>query len=453
MRTAFRVTMLVAGSLPGLVIMATPSLAQSTPLEAAAGANPQSRSVATYIDTICPSMVALNNVTPLQGAQADLLGRCRAVRGSARVDAAAAGNALGQITPDELLPQDAALRGAVQRQTAAVYGRLNALGRGPAAGSELTARVATTRLALQGDRDLPYAADTGARFQLFGTYSHSGGSQSTTLLEPGFDSRYNAGTIGADYRFSSGLTAGLAVGYGETRLAFSGNNGSLGTKTVSLSGYGLVELGQHVDVTLLAAWSHLNYRSIRPINYSVVFAGGTDTIAATALGNTTANQVELSAGITYTLAAGAWTFAPSAQAAYSSLSIAAFDETGAGGLNFSFPDQRVESLQFTLGGTASYAVSTGFGVLSPYVQGRAIFETLDHARTVGLRYVNDPIIAPGNFGARLTTTAGDRTRFLFGGGVSAQFASGLSAFAEASGLFGMANVSLYTVSIGIRAAL
>ncbi len=431
-----------------------PALAQSTPLEAAAGSNPQLRGVASYIDNICPKMVTLNITNPLQGDQLDLLNRCRAVRGSAAGDQAKANNALDQITPDELLPQDAALRGAVQRQMSAVYGRLDVLRRNYAGAESLALASGNFHLASRdGDRDIPYAAELEKRLQIFGTVTYSGSKQDVTLIEPGFASDFGSITVGADYRVTSAVTAGLSVGYGETKLNFLGPNGSLKSKALSVAGYALIQAGDHLDFSLLAAYSRMRYRSVRPIEYSVTFAGGTDVVAATADSRTNANQFEFSAGGVYSFNHGAWTFGPAVQATYSSMSIGAFDETGAGGLNFQFPHQHVDSLQFAVGGDISYAVSTGIGTLSPYLRARSVFETLDHSRSVKLRYVNDPITAPGGFGTVLTTTAGDRTRYTVGGGIAAQFAHNISAFVDASGVLGLENIRQYTISFGIRAAL
>jgi outer membrane autotransporter protein len=143
-----------------------------------------------------------------------------------------------------------------------------------------------------------------------------------------------------------------------------------------------------------------------------------------------------------------WSYGPSLSVSATTLDVDAFDETGAQGLDLSYQKQSTDSLQFIVGFDISKAISTQFGVISPYARVQSIYESLDDKRNVDIRYVAD---TTGFFpGIRLTTTAPDRSRFLLGGGISGQFARGWSSFADAETIVGLRDTSGYTFTLGLR---
>jgi outer membrane autotransporter protein len=370
-------------------------------------------------------------------------------------DYSAPRNVLDQITPQEVISQDAVISGAVAPQTAAVSARINAMSRFAIGSGDVAMTKRPIQLALnEPDGDVrsdvtpATAADRAQRLQTFATLTYSGGKQTPTALESGFDIHLGSITAGADYRFGPAITAGIAGGYGQTKLDFSNGGGRLRTRVLSLSAYALAQPSARFDLTLLIAFSRVRYRSVRQIAYTA----DSDSVTGSTLGKTTGNQFEASAGSIYNLGSGGWTFGPAAQLTFTQLEISAFDERATGtvvGLEYSFPHQTARSLQIALGFDVARAISTGFAIVSPYGRVRAIAETLDKRRTIAMKYVNDRV---SSFGQTMTTAATDRDRFILGGGIAAQFSRGASAFVDGQTLLGLSNISQYSLSMGARLA-
>ncbi len=250
---------------------------------------------------------------------------------------------------------------------------------------------------------------------------------------------------------------GGAFGYGHTKLDFTNNDGNLRSSAYTAAVYTMIQPDPRLEFSLLAAYSRLNYRGARNINYSVDFTlngANNDSPKDTVTSRTNANQLEVSGSTFYNLGSGAWAVGPAAQISWTRMSIAKFDETGSSGLGFAFPRQTSDSLLFSVGFDGSKAISMSWGILSPYMRARAVFETADKQRTVKMFYVNDPFAGQaGRPGATLTTTATDRTRFLLGAGIAAQLQNGVALMLDAQTLVGMRNVTQYGLMAGIRVPL
>ncbi|MDT0506963.1 autotransporter outer membrane beta-barrel domain-containing protein [Novosphingobium sp. MMS21-SN21R] len=395
----------------------------------------------------------------LTTAQNELLKRCRAV---VRASGSQLDKALGQITSDELLAQDAALRGAALPQTAAISARLSGMSHFSNQSMGMAALSRPVRFAssgaIQSDASADYGVADPRHLQFFGNFNYSGGNRDATSLENGFDMDFVSVVGGLDYRVSPEVVVGGAFGYGHTRLDFDNKDGNLRSSAYTAALYTMIQPDDRLEFSLLAAYSRLNYRGARSINYTVdyTFLGSprTDSPQDTLTSRTHANQVELSGSTFYNLGSGAWTVGPAAQVSWTRISIAKFAEEGPSSLGFAFPRQVSESLQFSLGIDGSKAISTSWGIVSPYARARAVFETADRQRTVTMFYVNDPFVGgPKSPGTVLTTTATDRTRFQLGAGVSAQLQNGIALMLDAQTLVGMRNVRQYGITAGIRVTL
>ena len=116
------------------------------------------------------------------------------------------------------------------------------------------------------------------------------------------------------------------------------------------------------------------------------------------------------------------------------------------GLALAFEGQHVDSLLSVLGGQASYAISTGVGVLLPQVRAEWRHEWKNDARTITSRFVNDPNLTP----LALVTDGPDRDFFTLGTSLSATFRGGVAAFVSYETVLGLAQVSAHNVVGGIR---
>jgi len=430
--------MAALGALP-LAAIATTAMAQVAPnpntgaLVAAAGGNPQLASTAAYIGAVCP------NITP----GSDLRLRCAAALNASVSAPPLASNALEWLTPQELLSQSGVVDGAISPATTAVAGRLSALSH--IGVGRIASLYRPIVLASAGDTAGLGGASTPP-LQGFFNIVVGAGDKDTDRLETGYD--YDARSIsgGVDYRFSDQLTAGVSLSYGKTNLDFDARGGGLRAKTTVGTLYALWTVNDRVQVSALGAYGDIDYVSDRAITYA---EPGTATVNRVAHGKTNGKQWEGTVTVTYAMdGKDGWSYGPSLAVSARTLDLDAFDETGALGLNLHYDKQSADSLQFIAGFDVSKAVSTQTGILSPYARIQGIYETKDDSRNVRIRYVAD---STGFFqGIRLTTSAPDRTRFLLGGGLAAQFTGGWSAFIDGETLIGLRDVTSYNATLGVR---
>ncbi|MBW8814713.1 MAG: autotransporter outer membrane beta-barrel domain-containing protein [Caulobacterales bacterium] len=400
----------------------------------AAQGNPQFQSTAAYIGALCP------NLTP----GTDLRLRCAGALNASTDAPPLATIALGSITPEELLSQSGAVDGAIAPATNAVAGRLSALGRVGFRGG-VAALYRPVALASNGDT-AGVGGFSPSRLQGFFNVSGGSGNRDHDTYEAGYDFDQGSITGGGDYRFSDAFTAGVSLSYGKTDVNFDASGGKMHVKTTAGAAYGLWSVSDRLQISGLISYGHVRYSSYRNISY---VESATSVINRVAYSKARGHQWEGTVTATYALpASDGWSFGPSLALSAATLHLKAFDETGAGGLDLSFPTQTTKSLQVILGFDASKAISAPWGVVTPYGRAQAIYETKDDRRTVAVRYTAD---TTGFFpGIRLNTSAPDRTRFLLGGGLAGQFASGWSAFADVETVVGLRYVSGYDVTIGGR---
>lgn len=433
--------------------LAGPAMGQAL-LDAAA--NPQQESLATNILNICPRLAGefagMGPGSPIENAEAagtdeaDLFLRCNGAIQVANSDQAAASDVLQTIAAEEVLSQDAVISGTVRPQTQALSARIAALG-----------ETLSTRLAGRNDA-APYRVADASGALMFDAVGALGGvdvgafvngffftgDQDPTNLESGFDFDGAAITAGADVAVTEQVILGASIGYTDTELDFDGAGGELSSDAISIGGYALAALTPQLQVSGLFSYSFIDYESERVLQYEDP-NGVVDRVAR---GETDANQFAVSGTASYDFVLDNLVVGPTARVSFISQNVDAFEENGAGGLDLAFDDQDNESVTTGLGVAASFALSQSFGVLTPYGRAEWEREYADDARTVNLRYVNDPFVDSPVI--QLRTNDPDRNRARIGGGVSALFRGGVSAFIDYETVVGLEDVSAHQVSAGVR---
>lgn len=403
-------------------------------LVAAAGDNPQWAKVAAYIGALCPNL-ALGT---------DLRTRCAAALSAAATSPSTAANALNALTPEQVLAQGKVIDGSIAPATNAVAGRISALSH-IRIGGPLASNYRPVLLATNGDTT-GVGGLSAPRLQAYANLVGGSGSKDDTALETGYDFDQKSITVGADYRFSDRFTGGVSLSYGDTKLNFVEDTGTMSARTWMGTVYGLWTISDHIEVTGLLGYGTIDYSTDHNVDYTESAAS---TISRIAHSNTSGKQLEGTLTVAYAMSgANGLSYGPSLSVSATRLDLDPFSETGSLGLDWTYQKQSTESLQFMLGFDVSKAISMSFGILSPYARVQAVYEAEDDKRNVDIRYVAD---TTGFFsGVRLTTAAPDRSRFLLGGGVSGQFASGWSGFADVETTLGFRNVSGYTATLGAR---
>ena len=414
--------------------------------------------VGAGIAATCANLAANPGLRPAASVAEDLFFRCREMVQNANGLATAlgfgtpalpSGFSLGMTSAqlngvlNDIAHDEAAAQGANSTQNSDIQvenlsGRLSAL-RGGAGGistaglsiRDSSGQIVSTGVAA-GDED-----DTVSKLGLFITGDYSFGEDDGSAEESGYEFDGFGLTGGLDYQVNDNFIAGVAVGYSQTDNDFDQDNGELNQDTYSLSAYGSVYSGSlYFDGVIGYAFSDLD------IDRNIVYP----TIVRNAAGETDGEEFSASGAVGYDISKGAWSFGPFARLSFVDTDLDAYSETGAAGLNLSVADQNIQSLESTIGSDVSYSHSTSFGVVIPQIRLEWAHEFDDDSRQISARYTNDPAAIP----IFIRTDSPDRTYFNLGGGLSALFASGKTAFAEVETVLGREDYEKYTFKIGAR---
>ncbi len=332
----------------------------------------------------------------------------------------------------------------------AVAGRLLAL-RGSGRGLLLSdstitidgRRHAARDLLPAGSRGGGAAADPGLGSRLGGfvNANYNRGDRDRTDREDGFDFRDAGLTAGVDYRFSDAFVGGVALSWSDTRIDFSDNLGDIGSKALGIVAYGSHAAGPwYVDGQL--GYARMDYDTRR--NIVVAAPIGFNTAAT---GSTDGSQLTASIGTGYAFSTGSTTVTPYGRLGYMRLRVDGFTESEpVSGLGLAVGAQTTHSLQSALGARVTKALSTSFGVLTPYASLEWNHEFRNDSKPLVARYAADPF----NTFFAIPTEHPDRNFFTLGLGVVTVYANGLSAFLNIDTVLGLAKTKSHALTIGIR---
>jgi uncharacterized protein YhjY with autotransporter beta-barrel domain len=290
------------------------------------------------------------------------------------------------------------------------------------------------------------ASDPSKAFGRLGIFVNGQGSfgdRQTTAPAPGFDF-FTAGlTMGADYRLTDQVILGAAFGYLRTRLDRVGAEAESRINGYSLSAYGTYYVKDRFYVDTILTYGRNDYDLEREAERQVsAVLTTTDRITA----RTDGDQFAASASGGYDLSAGALTFGPIGRVNYVRVHIDGYAERGPAASSAArVADQTVESLTTALGAHATYAISTGWGVLVPLARAEWEHEFKGQRRTLTGNLLGSP-------GVLLTTQTAspDRDYFNVAVGLSATFPRGVSAFVHYEEQLGRSNFTNHSFTGGVR---
>jgi uncharacterized protein YhjY with autotransporter beta-barrel domain len=312
-----------------------------------------------------------------------------------------------------------------------------------------------------GDPGSSIGASTRWGFFLNGTLRR--GSQDTTTFETPFDFKANTITAGVDYRFSDRFVFGLALNHSSGTTDFTDGTGRLDSRNNSVSLYGTF-YNKEFYLDFIGTYGHIAYDATRTtsfsINSSTVGAPSNCTGSVCSVdttGSTGAQQLAFSANLGYSFDTGGFVWGPDVAVDYTHIKVNGYTENdpSQSGLALSYGDDIGESLIAKAGGHFSYALKTSFGVLLPEARIHYIHEFQDQQRSLGVHFANDPDagtpIGPvSNF--LVFTDPPNRNYFDWAAGVSAQFAYGISAFADYNAIESPVQ-RVHDIAFGIRIEL
>jgi outer membrane lipase/esterase len=238
--------------------------------------------------------------------------------------------------------------------------------------------------------------------------------------------------VGADYRFTDSFILGLAATYLRTKLDLDSSAGQSTVNAYSGSVYTNYYILERLYLDGIATFGWNGYETERNDT------GGNGR----ANGSTDGPQYSFSVGSGYNANVGPLTFGPMARVDYIGVHIDGYHETGAGPSNARVGSQTIESLTMNLGGQAMYAISLGWGVLSPFVRAEWVHEFLGDSRKV-TGSVGDAIVT-------VQTNNPDRDYFNLGAGASVTLRGGVSAFLDYNVVLGRTNFTSHSFTLGVR---
>jgi outer membrane autotransporter protein len=425
---------------------------------------PNQSRMANKLDSMCDTLATLaGNESPLSNDQNDLLAKCGGIRSAQNATA----NQIEAI--EELIPDDFAVARTqtllfANTQYASIMDRLMAL-RGGARGLSLAGLniiVDGKMVPLAQIEDMVKqflgggaSADGSAadepggllsdKWGLWARGNFSFGEKDASAASPAFDADQWAFVGGLDYRLSEQAVLGTALSYGSSSVEFDADDGKLDTDSFSVSLYGSAYAAKNFYFDGIFNFQNSSYDAFR----NIVYIDGSGPVTADAAGDTDGTTLSggLSAG--YDFLAGGLTISPNLGFFYIDTTIDGFQETGAGGLNLIYDEQKFESLTGNLGLRLTYAWNVSWGVLLPHLRVDYVREFEDDVDVFGVRFANDPNAA-STPPVLVATDNPDQSYWRLAGGFSAQFKHGVSGYIEYQRLESFEFISFQDVSIGLR---
>jgi uncharacterized protein YhjY with autotransporter beta-barrel domain len=434
------------------VIADLPGIQGNENLESAAGAT----------ESTCSALLKADP-TNLSQEQVNLRTTCETIFSQVDENPDQVVAAIEQISSQQVTAQQSAAIDYTSAQLLNVAGRLTALRQGTKGVSFAGLNIASP---ITG---VPVSALASLSQTLFGEGGSSGedeggllddrlgifingslrfGDKDATSRETGFEFDTTGVTIGADYRFTDALVAGLAIGYGTGSADFDNNGGWQDSDSLSGSVYGswYGNRGYFDGIVTLGSVSYDTQRNID------LFDGA---ITDRALGSTDGTQWAVGVATGYDFGSGGLRFGPNVALNYIKADIDGFREKteGTSGLAMAFNDQSADSLALKAGGHLNYSLSRTWGILSPHARFDIVRELANDSQRITVRYANDPIVtSPGQPGGSFVifTDDPDEYYFLWAVGFSAQFVNGLSGFIDYESTESLDTFTSAEVSFGLR---
>ena len=285
---------------------------------------------------------------------------------------------------------------------------------------------------------------TGLRgLSLFGSGDYQAFEKGVTKFEPGYDRDTFGATAGADYSFDGRAVLGLAFNYSHADGTFLRRGGDFETESFGPTLYGSLLAVPNLFVDGYAGYARRNYTTDRRFDFS---NPTTNLVHARVHGDTDGDEYRAGIATGYDFALGALTVGPRVGMDFSELVIDRYTERGGTGLELSYFRQHRTSLTSTVGGRASYAFSTGFGVLVPQTTFDWVHEFEDDQRVIYFKFAEDL----GGTKLRFQNDTPDRDYFNAGAGLVLVLPGGYSPFVNFREFFGYRKESSHTITVGLR---
>ncbi|AEF98694.1 autotransporter outer membrane beta-barrel domain-containing protein [Methylomonas methanica] len=268
-----------------------------------------------------------------------------------------------------------------------------------------------------------------------------------TVFEPGYQSNQKGFTLGLDVMPTDWLLAGLAFNYSHWR---GDQHGGGGFETDSYGPTVFASLFPWPGFFADLSFQYLNKQGTNSNQRNYTREDNT-RFGGSIAGTPGADQYEgnLIGGFDYAI--GGLTIGPRATVRYRRANMDSYIEQGNSGLELRFMRDSLTSVQSSLGAQASYAISTGRGVLVPQLNADWTHEFANGQRSIFVQFAQDNRPVPTTFSFQ--TDRPDRDFFHLGAGLVAILPNGWQAFVNFETLLGHAYFDNYIGTMGFRLGL
>ncbi len=267
------------------------------------------------------------------------------------------------------------------------------------------------------------------------------GTRDATGRELGFDFDSYGLTAGVDYRLSANKVVGVALGYANFDSDIDGQ-AKLKSTGVTLTGYGSFYVNDNFYVDARISVAKPDFDQSRKIEFTL----GDTTVSRVANGSTSSNQYSVAMSAGYNFYKNSWNITPNGSFRYIKTSIDGFTETGAGGFNFNYSNQDLESMIWSAGIRVSKAISLKNGVITPQFDFDYNYESLNDGNDIEARFVTAPL----NEVFIIETDSPDRTYGSAGLGFAYISSNGKQAYINYRSVLGLEGFSRGTFNLGAR---
>lgn len=290
------------------------------------------------------------------------------------------------------------------------------------------------------------AAADDTKWGGFINLNYNTGDRSGTDRENSFDFRNTGITAGVDYRINPNLFVGAALSYDKSDVDFNNNLGFVDSDVKGISLYGGATFGDaYVDVHL--SQSRLSFDTARNIVIPsrTTTAAGINTVATA---SPKGDQTSASLGAGFNIVRQNLTITPYGRMEYLRLALDGYSENEPNaGLGLDVDSRTAKSFQTGIGVRGQMAISTGFGVVTPYASVEWNHEFENDQGSVVAKYTFDPFnrrfVLPGD--------SPDRNYYTLALGVSAVLPRGMSGFFQYETVQGLRNTTNHAFTLGVRA--
>ena len=417
-------------------ISGTATVQVSVGLSGIPGLDPNEQEVAEALDRACNT------------ATGDLAEVCEELQQSGDSDAI---DAINEIAPEKVAAQGTSVVEATSTQLGNVRNRLTMLRLGAAGPgmSDFSVNLGGKNLPLgsiidslrQGARQNAQEDESiasGGRLGFFINGRANFGDKDTTTNEVGFDFQSQGLTLGLDYRFSSQVVFGGALGYAKGDADFAGSGGELESSSWQLSAYGSYYPSDKAYIDWIVGYGVTEFDMMRNIIFGMV-----NTFTE---GSTDGQQQSVSISGGWDFGKKGWAYAPYLRADFITVDIDGYTEIGGSGLSLIIGDQDIDSLSTALSGRFAKTLSRRWGVFTTGLRFEWEHEYKDDNRLIAASFSENPL--GGVF--MISTDDPDRDFFNIGINFAATFSRGKALFFDYERVVGLNDVTSNTINVGFR---